>query len=747
MGGTWTQINFLLESGNVVPTVGFGVASADPANAMFNTTNFPGASSTDLTNARNLYAVLTGRVTAINGAALLNGSTGQYEYMGRATRLARMREAGFFVQDSWRVHPGLTVNGGVRYELQFPFTPLNAYFTRTRTPDDLYGVSGPGNLFKPGTLAGSTPAFVQFKKGEPSFNTDRNNIAPSIGFAWTPGAKQGLLGKLMGRESDFVIRGGYSRSFNREGMATFDGIYGANPGGSIDATRSTTLGNLGAVPLLLRNGNLGAPAFQPSPIYPMQGSITDAINVFDPNTEVPYTDSWNIGVQRAITNDMAIEVRYVGTRGRNGWANGGRNYNEFNIKENGFLDEFRRAQANLQANIKAGKGNTFAYTGAPGTSPLPVFLAHYNRLPASAAGDTLNYTGTNWTNTTFLGYLSLMNPNPFGFASTNGTNGLLGNATFRGNALAAGLPANYFVVNPDFLGGAWMTTNDQLSSNYDAMQIELRRRLSKGFLFAGSYVFANAKLSNFYSFRDPGGDMVRSSDTLRQAAKFNWVYELPFGRGRHFGSGAGPVLERIIGGWDFSGSGRIQSGRYFDFGNLRLVGMTDAEFAKLFKVYKRPDAEGRTRIYMLPEDVITNTVKAFSVSATSPTGYGSLGAPTGRYIAPANGADCIQVVAGDCAPRHHIVHGPWFGRYDMALAKRIGFAGSMFATVTVEALNVFDNINFTAANNAGIYPAINSGVFTGTTTANYEVQSAYRDINNTQDPGGRVLQLSLRFSW
>ena len=44
---------------------------------------------------------------------------------------------------------------------------------------------------------------------------------------------------------------------------------------------------------------------------------------------------------------------------------------------------------------------------------------------------------------------------------------------------------------------------------------------------------------------------------------------------------------------------------------------------------------------MLPQDVIDNTVKAFNVSATSPTGYGPLGPPTGRYFAPANGPDCI----------------------------------------------------------------------------------------------------------
>ena len=129
---------------------------------------------------------------------------------------------------------------------------------------------------------------------------------------------------------------------------------------------------------------------------------------------------------------MAVEARYVHTQSRGNWSN--LNYNEFNIVENGFLTEFRNAQANLQANIANGNGSTFAYTGAPGTVPLPIFLAYYNALPAANAVNPSNYTGLNWTNATFLGFLAAKNPNPFGFASTSGTNGLQGNATFRTNA-------------------------------------------------------------------------------------------------------------------------------------------------------------------------------------------------------------------------------------------------------------------------------------------------------------------------
>src|SRR5262249_41936255 len=154
-------------------------------------------------------------------------------------------------------------------------------------------------------------------------------------------------------------------------------------------TRNSGNGLLGAVPLFLSDTTrLGPPAIPDTPAYPLVPQITDSINTFDPRLQVPSTDSWSAGIQRSLGKDMAVEIRYVGTRSRDGWSPpgsgvGGFNYNEFDITDNGFLNEFRIAQANLQANIAAGPGagcvggvttvncqNNFAFTGAPGTRPL-----------------------------------------------------------------------------------------------------------------------------------------------------------------------------------------------------------------------------------------------------------------------------------------------------------------------------------------------------------------------------------------
>ena len=657
-GGSWTNVRLNAWSQQLVPGISFGIDTSEPVNGMFNTTNFPNASNTNLNDARALYALLTGRVSQIAGNAVLDPS-GQYVYNGMRTQQGNINEVGLFVQDSWRIRPGLTVNAGLRWELQTPFQPSADNYT-TAVYTDVFGVSGVDsagnpNLFKPGVTTGRPTEFVQYSKGTDAYEVEYTNFAPTAGFAWTPEVERGWLRKLLGSES--VIRGGYSKAFLRNGMSDYSGIFGSNPGSQLTATRNSSAGNLvldgqGLPILFTQPGRLGPPPFASTPSYPLTVAknngplVTNSVNVFFPDTKTPYTHSWTIGWQRALTRDMAAEVRYVGTRGRDLWATV--NYNEFNIETNGFLNEFRQAQANLAANIAAGRGNTFAFTGAAGTAPLPIFLAHYNGLSAANAGDPARYTGNNWTNSTFLGFLARFNPQPFSFASTNGTNGLLGNSTFRNNALNAGLAPNFWVVNPGMIGGANVRTN-QGFSHYDSLQLELRRRLAQGLQFQASYAFGDTWQSDFYSVRTPLFESLDEGGegTVRHAFKVDWVYELPFGRGRRFASDVNAFMERVVGGWSFAGTARAQSGQAVDFGNVRLVGMTVDELRDMYGLYEYPQVfteNAGMRFYRLPQDVIENTIRANAVSATSATGYGPQGPPTGRYIAPANGPDCIETI-------------------------------------------------------------------------------------------------------
>ena len=734
-GGAWTQVDLWLQNQTLVPTVNFGLATGDPALSFFTTANFPGASATNLTNARNMYAVLTGRVTSITANARLNENTSRYEYLGSGMQRARMRELGFWAQDQWRWKPNFTVNVGLRYELQLPFYPLNNSYL-TATVADVCGISGVNaqggcNLFEPGTMTGQLPTFQRFSKNTRAFNTDWNNFAPNLGIAWTPHVENGLFRTMLGSaEGDTVIKAGYSIAYNRGGMSDFSDVFGANPGVTLTADRSQTLGNLitdgGALPLLFSQQNrLGAPTVPEELTLPFTEVISGDVNIMDPNLEVPYAQTWTAGVQRKLTRDTALEVRYVGTRHLAGWTV--YNYNEVNIVENNFLNEFRQAQANLQANISAGRGNTFAFTGAPGTAPLPIFLAHYTGRPAAQAGTPANYTGTNWSNATVLAFLAANNPQPYSFASTNATNGLLGNSTFRANAAAAGLPANFWVANPNLLGGANITGNGGYTK-YNSLQMDFRKRLSGGLQLDANYTYGIGKESNRFSFRYPREARLDTGTPgfIRHALKMNWVYELPIGRGRRWLNNSNSILERVVGGWEFDGTGRIQSGRLVDLGNVRLVGMSVKDVEDMFKL--RFDAAGKV-VYMLPQDVIDNTVKAFSVSATSATGYGSLGAPEGRYFAPANGPDCIEIAGsrGDCGVGQLAVTGPRLVRFDLSVKKRFELVGRTNLEFAAEMLNAFNHPYFTPVGGLGSNPD------------NYRVTSV--------TGGAREIQLVWRLNW
>lgn len=708
-GGSFTRVDLWLQNQTLVPTLDFGVGTGDPALGMFSPANFPGSAGSDITNAQNLYAVLTGRITSIAREARIDASSDKYVILGKSKAQGRMQDMGFFAQDQWRLRKDLTLSMGVRYELQLPFFPLNNSYS-TATIGDVWGVTGvgpdfvPGSLvnnlgylFQPGVLKGTSPTYRQFGEGAKAYNTDLNNIAPNIGVAWTPYAEKGWLRRFLGQDGDTVIRGGYTTAFQRNGMGDFSDVFGANPGIVTPASRTQTDGNLGALPVLFRSGDLSAPGVPESRVYPMAPTtLTGSVNIFDPNLQVPFARTWSIGYQRAVSRNTAIEVRYVGAHNYDGWT--AYNYNEINIIENGFLNEFKLAQQNLQANIAAGRGNTFKYFGSgTGTSPLPIYLAFFNGVPASQAGDASKYTSTSFGSSTYYNNLALLNPNPYAAAGT-GSSGLMGNDTLRKNAVAAGLPSNFILADPEMIGGANITGNGGYTT-YNGVTIEARRRLSHGLQFGANYTYGVSNSSNRYSFRKERVPTRQAGDLggVEHAFKVNWVYELPWGRGRRWLSDANAIVNGVLGGWNFSGTGRIQSGRLLDFGNVRMVGFNEKDLNKMFELQYVADSTGKSRVWLLPQDVIDNTVKAFSVSATSPTGYGSLGAPSGRYFAPANSVDCIETVSGwgDCGARTIIARGPMVSQFDFNLAKQVPIKGRVTFEFQAMVLNVFNRVNYT----------------------------------------------------
>jgi hypothetical protein len=164
----------------------------------------------------------------------LNEATGQYEFNGVGRQTVQQRELSGWAQDAWRMRPNLTVNYGFRYDLQFPFVAKNNSYS-IGDYDDVFGVSGTGNVFKPGTLPGQPPTFRQLSENERAYPMDWNNVAPSIGVAWTPSAAGGFLRGLTGSEpGNFVVRGGYSVAYSRNGLSDFQSQIVNNPGVSLN---------------------------------------------------------------------------------------------------------------------------------------------------------------------------------------------------------------------------------------------------------------------------------------------------------------------------------------------------------------------------------------------------------------------------------------------------------------------------------------------------------------------------------
>ena len=98
-------------------------------------------------------------------------------------------------------------------------------------------------------------------------------------------------------------------------------------------------------------------------------------------------------------------------------------------------------------------------------------------------------------------------------------------------------------------------------------------------------------------------------------------------------------MNALVGGWSVTGVGRYQRVLQ-DFGNVRLIGMSVDDLQSIYKFYRKSNADtGIDEVWMLPDDVILNTRRAFSTINTTLDGYStSLDVPEGRYIATANSA-------------------------------------------------------------------------------------------------------------
>jgi Carboxypeptidase regulatory-like domain len=724
-------------SSNLVPTLTFNVLANDPAIGIFSAANFPGATNDQITNARAIYALLTGRINQVTFNGRLNEDTKTYSITEFGTQRNSTSGFGFYFQDYFKFRQSLSINWGLRWEAVRAPRNTNEVYTRP-TYEGLFGISGADNLFDPNVRTGAATTYVPVTGDTKPYDDDLNNFAPSIGLAWSPRFSSSPLKRLFGEEGQSVIRAAYSISYVTGGFADFTGVWNNNPGLlKFAGLRPGTDFPTGS--LLLRNGipALKNPA---DPTYPLASEVGIAAFDFDPRIRSPYVQSWTFGIQRELDKNTVFEFRYLGNHSIGLTRN--INLNEVNVIGNGFLEEFALAQQNLaifrSANPNCGMpGNpacSFRNIGLSGQVALPIFEKSF--------GTGLN----NFTSTAF----TLPIAQGQAGAVANSLSNVTGNSVFQTNRVNAGLAPNLFIVNPSVLGASSTLQTNSGSSTYNSLQLELRRRLANGLLVQGSYVWSKA-LSTLTSFgaqihtlRDPGLDKGPSGFDLRHAFKVNYLYELPFGPGRKFNyRGSGGVVGKVIEGWQMDGIIRWQSGRVFPLvsgrntvnqfdSGVELVGMTADELQEMVRIRKDPAAASRGSVFWLPDDVIQNSLRAFGLQS---------GTPTGRYIAP-------PTTPGKFGSFIYL-YGPSFFRADMSLVKKTRINEKADVEFRVEFLNAFNNINFLIGNPFAATNVAQQDANTVTLNSNNFGQTthAYQDVSTTNDPGGRLIQFVMRFNF
>jgi hypothetical protein len=212
-----------------------------------------------------------------------------------------------YAQDQFKLRPNLTLTYGVGWEID---TPLNA-------------VNNGGievNCYRPGVQSrvfpGAPPGILF--PGDPTCNsaagatTKFDHFGPRFGFAWSPG-----------NSSKWSIRGGYGIYFNRieEELA----LENLTP--PPFALTSAGVGDVGsspafATPFTSVTGTQSIPNkfpfTAPAPGSPVNWSTYEpfSLNVVDPNLTVPYTQNYNVTVERQLPASMILSVGYVGLQGR-----------------------------------------------------------------------------------------------------------------------------------------------------------------------------------------------------------------------------------------------------------------------------------------------------------------------------------------------------------------------------------------------------------------------------------------------
>jgi hypothetical protein len=473
-----------------------------------------------------------------------------------------------FFQDTWRALPNLSITYGLNYQLMTPITETNGQevtpsvnmgdWFNQRAADARQGI--PSNK---DAVISFQPAGSSY--GRPGlYSAQKKNWAPRVGLAWTPHADSGWLKGLLGDDKT-VIRAGAGMYFDNFGPAlamSYDasGTFGLsttleNPVGVLTASTVPRLTSINTVPTSI---------LEPAPpsTFPVTYPVgAEAIgNGIDQSVRTPYSYAVDLSIQRQLPGRMTLDIAYVGHFAHHVVA----------------LDDVATPM-----DLVDPKSGIDYFSAAKQLSTLWRANTPESSINATTIGTTAQY------------WLNMLTPqSSYTLCSTGGTTNSLLVATYDlfgpgcGNLYnetsavflmdVYGFPTTPTTGTNSFFNSQYSSLWDWRSigySNYNALQIGLHKQFSSGVLFGLNYTYS--KSLDLESEAERGvqyltdsiinawspSEMYGPSDyDLRHQLNGYWVADLPFGRGREFGSIVGSAADAVIGGWQFGGTIRLTSG-------------------------------------------------------------------------------------------------------------------------------------------------------------------------------------------
>lgn len=226
------------------------------------------------------------------------------------TNNLRFGRSEFYAQDTWKAKPNLQLDYGLRYQYYRMPTDKNDVldvflperFQQSRALQCANAtcsafVRGSGDPLNGIVIANSTSPF-----GRRIQQNDRNNFAPRFGFAWSPSASSGAIGRLTGGPDKTVLRGGYGIYYDQVLIGIIEQNTFVNPPFANTATLTGTV----ATPITYANPAAGTP-----PGTLAARSLITTSNPF----VTPITQQWNLTIQRQLGNSAAFEIGYLGSGG------------------------------------------------------------------------------------------------------------------------------------------------------------------------------------------------------------------------------------------------------------------------------------------------------------------------------------------------------------------------------------------------------------------------------------------------